>query len=117
MIEFFASVLNMFLREKKAISQKEEIDMEVWFDLHLSEMNLSKTIRTRYKSIVFHSFLKLWAICNSDEELNAKKFIDKFNEVVNQKDVEVRKILSSDQYKQHQSNFNEFMRIIITRLN
>ena len=116
MIPFLVSYLNTLCKKKGILTQHDEVDLEAWFDLHILEMKLSGKQKIRYKSVVFHWFLKLWILHQDDANNSVETFLQELNELVDRQDHVVKRILTKTQYTIHHKNLSDFIEVISKRV-
>ena len=96
---------------------EERANMGVWLNDRVQEMKLSSEVREEYDAIVFSRIYDMTRINDKDKNYTDAEMQDKFDEIVDKMNSEVKKILSTEQYINHLENFAEIERSVYKKFN
>lgn len=91
---------------------EERANMSMWFNERVNEMNLSNDVRDEYDAIVFSSIYDMSRLNDKDKHYTNEEMRLKFDKIVDQMNMEVKELLTTEQYINHLENFAEIERSI-----
>ena len=96
---------------------EERANMGVWFNDRVQDMKLTPEVREEYDAIIFSRIYDMTRINDKDKNYTDAEMQDKFDEIVDKMNSEVKKILSTEQYINHLENFAEIERSVYKKFN
>lgn len=100
-----------------AYTAQERANMGVWLNDRVKEMKLTPEVREEYDAIVFSRIYDMTRINDKDKNYTDAEMHDKFDEIVDKMNSEVKKILTTEQYINHLENFAEIERSVYKKFN
>ena len=94
---------------------EERANMGVWLNDRVLEMNLSPDVREQYDAIVFSRIYDMTRINDKDKNYTDSEMHQKFDETVDQMNMQVKEILTTEQYINHLENFAEIERSVYNK--
>ncbi len=91
---------------------EERSNMGVWLNQRVNEMSLTDEVREEYDAIVFSRIFEMSRLNDKDKHYTDQEIQDKFDEVVDNMNADVKKILTTEQYINHLENFAEIERSV-----
>lgn len=96
---------------------EERANMGVWLNDRVQEMKLTPEVREEYDAIVFSRVYDMTRINDKDKNYTDAEMQQKFDEIVDKMNMEVKKILTTEQYINHLENFAEIERSVYKKFN
>lgn len=96
---------------------EERANMAGWLNERVNEMKLSNDIREQYDAIIFSRIYDMSRLNDKDKNYSNEELRTKFDEVVDKMNMEVKEILTTDQYINHLENFAEIERSVYNKFN
>ncbi|WP_223033463.1 hypothetical protein [Hanstruepera marina] len=96
---------------------KERSNMAGWFNERVNEMKLTDDVREEYDAIIFSRIYDMTRINDKDKNYTDAEMQDKFDEIVDRMNMEVKRILTTEQYINHLENFAEIERSVYKKFN
>lgn len=96
---------------------EERANMGSWLNERVNEMKLSNDDREQYDAIVFSRIYDMSRLNDKDKNYSNEEMRIKFDEIVDKMNMEVKEILSKDQYINHLENFAEIERSVYSKFN
>ena len=96
---------------------EERANIGQWLYERVNEMKLTEDVREEYDAIFFSRIYDLRRLNDKDKDYNEEEIRNKFDEIVDKMNMEVKAILTTDQYINHLENFAEIERSVYRRLN
>ncbi len=87
-----------------------------WFTERAKSMNLSETKEDKYTGVLIFYFVKMSRLDDKDLGNSKEEIAQKMDILLKKQDVEIKAILSEDEYKIHQKNYNKFIKSIKKRI-
>lgn len=91
---------------------EERARMGRWLYDRVNEMGLSDEVREEYDAIIFSKIYDMSRLNDKDKDLTDAEIQTQFDNIVDKMNLEVKAILSKDQYINHLENFAEIERSI-----
>ena len=91
---------------------EERANMGQWLYERVNDMKLSDEVREEYDAIVFSRIYDMSRLNDKDKNLTDEEIHVKFDEIVDRMNMEVKEILTTEQYINHLENFAEIERSI-----
>lgn len=91
---------------------EERARMGQWLYDRVNEMGLSDDVREEYDAIVFSKIYDMSRLNDKDKDLTDAEIQTQFDNIVDKMNLEVKAILTKDQYINHLENFAEIERSI-----
>ncbi len=95
----------------------ERANMGLWFNRRIDEMKLSDDVREEYDAIIFSRIYDMSRLNDKDKNYSDDDLRIKFDEVVDQMNMDVKAILTTKQYINHLENFAEIERSVYKKFN
>ncbi|WP_250432424.1 hypothetical protein [Hanstruepera flava] len=96
---------------------EERANMGVWFNDRVNDMQLTADVREEYDAIIFSRIYDMTRINDKDKDYTDKEMQKKFDDIVDKMNMEVKKILTTEQYINHLENFAEIERSVYKKFN
>ncbi|PNQ72830.1 hypothetical protein C1T31_09995 [Hanstruepera neustonica] len=96
---------------------EERARMGRWLYDRVNEMGLSDTVREQYDAIVFSHIFDMTRLNDKDKDYTDAEIQIKFDEIVDKMNLEVKAILTTEQYINHLENFAEIERSVYKKFN
>lgn len=96
---------------------EERARMNRWLYDRVNEMGLSDTVREQYDAIVFSHIFDMTRLNDKDKDYTDAEIQIKFDEIVDKMNLEVKAILTTEQYINHLENFAELERSVYKKFN
>jgi hypothetical protein len=96
---------------------EERANIGQWLYSRVNDMQLTEDVREEYDAIFFSRIYDLRRLNDKDKDYNEEEIRNKFDEIVDKMNMEVKAILTTDQYINHLENFAEIERSVYRRLN
>ncbi|WP_104733997.1 hypothetical protein [Hanstruepera ponticola] len=91
---------------------EERANMAHWLYERVNEMKLSDEVREEYDAIIFSRIYDMSRLNDKDKAHTDEEIHIKFDEIVDKMNMEVKAILTTDQYINHLENFAELERSV-----
>lgn len=91
---------------------EERARMGSWLYDRVNEMGLSDDVREEYDAIVFSKIYDMTRLNDKDKNYSNEEIQNKFDEIVDKMNMEVKAILTTEQYINHLENFAEIERSV-----
>lgn len=91
---------------------EERANMGLWLNERINDMQLSQDVREEYDAIIFSRIYDMSRLNDKDKDYSDEEIQSKFDEVVDKMNMEVKVILTTDQYINHLENFAEIERSV-----
>ncbi len=79
-------------------------------------MDLSEAKEDEYTGVLIFYFVKMSRLDDKDLGNSKEEILQKMDMLLKKQDIEIKAILSEDEYKIHQKNYNEFIYSIKKRI-
>ena len=89
---------------------EEKANLQNWFQKEIQRMNLSQEQEASYSSIVTYYVAKIARLDDKDQDYSKEEFKAKLNEFLAKQDVDLKEILSDEQFAIHKEIYGEFLR-------
>ena len=87
-----------------------------WFTERAKSMDLSEPKEDEYTGVLIFYFVKMSRLDDKDLGNSKEEILQKMDMLLKKQDIEIKAILSEDEYKIHQKNYNEFIYSIKKRI-
>ena len=91
---------------------EERARMNRWFYDRVNEMGLSDEVREEYDAIVFSKIYDMSRLNDKDKDFTDSERQQRFDELVDRMNLQVKAILTTEQYINHLENFAEIERSV-----
>lgn len=95
----------------------ERANMAGWLNERVNEMKLSDDVREEYDAIIFSKIYDMSRLNDKDKDYSDEELQTKFDDIVDKMNMEVKEILTTDQYINHLENFAEIERSVYKKFN
>ncbi len=87
-----------------------------WFTEKAKSMSLSEAKEDEYTGVLIFYYVKMSRLDDKDLGNSKEEIVQKMDMLLKKQDIEIKAILSEDEYKIHQKNYNEFIYSIKKRI-
>ena len=95
---------------------QERDNLHTWFNEGINKMDLNKADKEEYYSIILYYFVKMGRLDDKDHGNSKKEIEKKLDELLKKQDVEIREILSEENYEIHIENYGNLIKSIRIRI-
>ena len=96
---------------------EERANIQRWFYERVNDMQLKPDVRDDYDRIINKYVFDMSRLNDTDKNYTREEIHDKFDEMVDKMNTELKSILTTDQYVNHLENFGEIQRSVYRRWN
>ena len=96
---------------------EERANIQRWFYERVNDMQLKPEVRDDYDRIINKYVFDMSRLNDTDKNYTREEIHDKFDEMVDKMNTELKSILTTDQYVNHLENFGEIQRSVYRRWN
>ncbi|SFN62009.1 hypothetical protein SAMN04487989_10264 [Bizionia echini] len=96
---------------------EERANIQRWFYERVNDMQLKPDVRDDYDRIINKYVFDMSRLNDADKNYTREEIHDKFDEMVDKMNTELKSILTTDQYVNHLENFGEIQRSVYRRWN
>lgn len=96
---------------------EERANIQRWFYERVNDMQLKPEFRDDYDRIINKYVFDMSRLNDTDKNYTREEIHDKFDEMVDKMNTELKSILTTDQYVNHLENFGEIQRSVYRRWN
>ncbi len=93
----------------------EKDNLQAFVAEQVDKMELSEDLRDDYFMIIGYHTNKIARLDDKDAELTEKEVITKFHEMLKKLDIDVKEILTEEQFKIHQESFGKIVTSVYNR--
>jgi len=107
-------------REKEKVmifTPEERANLQLWFYEQTQKMGLSEEINAEYERIFYDHIFEMSRLNDKDNALNDKQIRGGFDAIVKKMNVQMKQLLTEEQYVQHLENFGEIVRSAYRKMN
>lgn len=109
--------IKKYEKNKIQIFTVEERDnLYDWLEKRIDDMHLPEKVKEEYYSIILYYNVKMSRLDDKDKNYTKKEILKKLDEYIARQDAEVREILTEEQYKMHQKNYDRLLLSIRKRI-
>ena len=87
-----------------------------WFEKRIDDMHLSDKVKEEYYSIILYYNVKMSRLDDKDKNYSKKQILKKLDKYIARQDAEVKEILTDEEYKMHQENYDRMLKSIKKRI-
>lgn len=91
-------------------SSKEKDNLQIWFHEEVKKMKLSEEEMNQYTSIITYYIAKIARLDDKDKDYSKDRLKQELNTLLSKQDVELKELLSPEQYAVHKDIYAEFLR-------
>ncbi|MFL0354604.1 hypothetical protein [Xanthomarina sp. GH4-25] len=91
---------------------QERANIEQWFHDRVNEMNLSEDKRNEYDTVVYSSIFQMSRLNDADKNYSIDEIHTRFDAIVDDMNLELKSILTTEQYINHLENFSQIVRSV-----
>lgn len=96
---------------------EERANMGMWLNERVNDMKLSDEVREEYDAIIFSRIYDMSRLNDADKDYSDDEIQTKFDEIVDKMNMDVKSILTTEQYINHLENFAEIERSVYKKFN
>lgn len=107
-------------REKEKVmifTPEERANLQLWFYEQTQKMGLSEEINAEYERIFYDHIYEMSRLNDKDNALNDNQIRGGFDDIVKKMNVQMKELLTEEQYVQHLENFGEIVRSAYRKMN
>ena len=87
-----------------------------WFTDRAKLMNMTEAKEDEYSGILIFYYVKMGRLDDKDQGNSKEEIVQKMDILLKKQDIEIKAILSEDEYKKHQKNYNKFIKSVKKRI-
>lgn len=116
-----AQILNQKMKEYEKnkiqiFTVNERDNLLSWFDEGVVSMNWTEDKKDEYYSILLYYFVKMARLDDKDKGNSKEEVIIKMDEILIKQDMEIKEVLTKEEYEKHQKNYKTLLTTIRTRI-
>lgn len=96
---------------------EERANLQLWFYDQTQKMRLSEEVNAEYERIFYDHIYEMSRLNDKDNALNDKQIRGGFDDIVKKMNIQMKKLLTEEQYVQHLENFGEIVRSAYRKMN
>ncbi|MGB5238055.1 MAG: hypothetical protein WBM43_03425 [Flavobacteriaceae bacterium] len=89
---------------------EEKANLQNWFQQEIQRMELSQEQEADYSSVITYYIAKIARLDDKDQEYTREEFKAKLEEYLVKQDMDLKEILSDEQFTIHKEIYGEFLR-------
>ena len=89
---------------------EEKANLQLWYNEELQRMGFTPEELSQYYSIVFYYVAKIARLDDKDQDFTEEEFKAKLNEYLAKQDLDLKEILTEEQFAMHKEIYGEFLR-------
>ena len=102
--------------EVELFTEKEKVEIQLWFNQEIESMNLDEQTRSAYESNLLVYTSKMMRLDDKDNDYTSEEIKNKFDDIVEELNKKMVKLLKNEQYEIHEFNFKILTNYVKVRL-
>ncbi len=91
-------------------THEERDNLQLWYHDQVKRMDLSEEKDSQYMSILTYYIAKITRLDDKDQDFSKEEFRAKLHEYLDKQDMDLREILTEEQFSIHKEIYGEFLR-------